>query len=98
VAATNPRLTLTADVPLANATLAAAQAGWTCTTGSTASGVEVVCTLAGSLRSRGVAYFTLNLTAPNRTGSITTRSTVSSANADPVASNNTTARVLQIVP
>jgi uncharacterized repeat protein (TIGR01451 family) len=96
--ASNPRVVFTADVPLANATMAAVQAGWTCNSASTAGGVEIVCDLAGTLRSRGAAYFTLNLTAPNRTGTLTVRSTASSANPDPVATNNTATKVLQIVP
>jgi uncharacterized protein len=96
--ATNPRVVLTVDAPQANVVLAATQAGWTCTNSATPTGTEIVCDLVGTLRLRATAYFTLNITAPNRTGTLTTRSTASSSNPDPVSTNNTVTKVLQILP
>ncbi len=96
--ATNPRAVLTVDAPQANVVLAATQAGWTCVSSATAAGTEIVCDLTGTLRNRATAYFTLNITAPNRTGTLTTRSTASSSNPDPVSTNNTVTKVLQILP
>jgi uncharacterized protein len=97
-AAFNPRVVFTADAPLANVTLAASEAGWTCASSATPTGTQIACDLNGSLRARGAAYFTLNLTAPNRTGSLTIRSTVSTANPETVLTNNTATKVLQILP
>ena len=94
----NPRLVLSADAPVANASLAAVEAGWTCANSATAAGFEIVCDLNGTLRPRGAAYFTLNITAPNRGGTLTIRSTASASNPDPIGSNNTAAKTLRIVP
>ncbi len=94
-AALNPTLTLTGDAPVAG-TSVVVPAGWTCnSTGSTAT-FQVVCSLTGSLRNRGAVYFAFNLTAPNRSGTLTTTATVSGGSTDPVPGNNTAVRVLTI--
>jgi uncharacterized protein len=94
--ALRPQLTLTGDVPLASATLIA-PAGWNCTRSATGTGFAMNCELPRALRRIAGEFFNLTIVTPNRSGTLTVDATVSSATPDPVSSNNTARRVLQIL-
>jgi predicted extracellular nuclease len=90
-----PRLVLTGDTALFD-TFIEIPAGWTCTESGDDASYRYECSAAASLRNRTNVYFSLVVFAPDRTGNLTTTSTVSSATPDPVISNNTVTRAFVI--
>jgi uncharacterized protein len=94
-AALAPTLVLTGDAALAGTSIVV-PAGWSCTNSGDAASYRYACSAAASLRNRVNVYFSLNVTAPSRTGNLTTTATVSSVTPDPVASNNTVTRAFVI--
>ncbi len=96
-AALAPTLVLTGDAALAGTSIVI-PAGWTCTNSGDAASYRYACSAAASLRNRVNVYFSLNVTAPSRTGNLTTTATVGSVTPDPVVSNNTVTRAFVISP
>jgi uncharacterized protein len=94
-AAQNPTVTFSGNVGVTSTSLVV-PAGWTCSNNGSATHYQYVCSLSGAYPNRAAVYFSLSVLAPNRTGALTTASSVSSLTNDPRASNNTATRSLTI--
>jgi uncharacterized protein len=94
-AALNPTVTFSGNVGVASTSLVI-PAGWTCSNNGSTTNYQHVCSLSGSMRNRAAVYFSLSVTAPNRSGALTTTSSVNSGTNDPVPGNSTVSRSLTI--